>query len=140
MALLNLRNRSATAEVKEPEVKEDVWLHSICDMCFAECPTLVHRVDGVVVKVEGDPNGPFGNGRLFRAVGDRPLPSWAAEIDASSWGQVFLKYVISHPAATIAIPGTSKPHHAVDNMTAASGRLPGAELRHEMEKTMDRLL
>ncbi len=64
MALLNLRNHSATAEVKDPEVKEDVWLHSICDMCFAECPTLVHRVDGVVVKVEGDPDGPFGNGRL----------------------------------------------------------------------------
>ena len=85
-------------------------------------------------------NRPFGNGRLFRAVGDRPLPGWAGEIDASSWAQVFLKYIISHPAATIAIPGTSKPHHAVDNMTAASGRLPGAELRHEMEKTMDRLL
>ena len=91
---------------------------------------------GVAVLV----NRPFGKGRLFKAVGDRPLPGWAAEIDASSWGQVFLKYVISHPAATIAIPGTSKPHHAVDNMTAASGRLPGAELRHEMEKTMDRLL
>ena len=85
-------------------------------------------------------NRPFGNGRLFRAVGDRPLPGWAGEIDASSWAQVFLKYIISHPAATIAIPGTSKPHHAVDNMTAASGRLPGAELRHAMEKIMDRLL
>ncbi len=85
-------------------------------------------------------NRPFGNGKLFSAVGDRQLPGWAAEIDASSWGQVFLKYIISHPAATIPIPGTSKPHHAVDNMTAASGRLPGAELRHEMERFMDRLL
>ena len=91
---------------------------------------------GVAVLV----NRPFGNGNLFSAVGDRPLPGWAAEIDASSWGQVFLKYIISHPAATIPIPGTSKPHHAVDNMAAASGRLPGAELRQEMERFMDKLL
>ncbi len=91
---------------------------------------------GVAVLV----NRPFGNGKLFSAVGDRPLPGWAAEIDASSWGQVFLKYIISHPAATIPIPGTSKPHHAVDNMAAASGRLPDAELRHEMEQLMDSLL
>ena len=85
-------------------------------------------------------NRPFGNGKLFSAVGDRSLPGWAAEIDASSWGQVFLKYVISHPAATIPIPGTSKPHHAADNMGAASGRLPDAGLRQEMEQFMDGLL
>ncbi len=91
---------------------------------------------GVAVLV----NRPFGNGKLFTAVGDRPLPGWAAEIDASSWAQVFLKYVISHPAATIPIPGTSRPHHAVDNMAATSGRLPGAELRREMERFMDSLL
>lgn len=91
---------------------------------------------GVAVLV----NRPFGKGKLFSVVDDRPLPDWAGEIDASSWGQVFLKYIISHPAATVPIPGTSKPHHAVDNMTAASGRLPGAELRVEMERFMDRLL
>ena len=51
-------------------------------------------------------------------MGDRPLPDWASDIDAQSWGQVFLKYVASHPAATIPIPGTSKPHHAADNMGA----------------------
>jgi aryl-alcohol dehydrogenase-like predicted oxidoreductase len=91
---------------------------------------------GVAVLV----NRPFGNGKLFSAVGDRPLPGWAAEIDAKSWGQVFLKYIISHPAATIPIPGTSRPHHAVDNVAAASGRLPGAELRRVMERFMDSLL
>jgi aryl-alcohol dehydrogenase-like predicted oxidoreductase len=85
-------------------------------------------------------NRPFGRGSLFSAVGDTPLPDWAAEIDASTWGQVFLKYVISHPAATVPIPGTSKPQHAVDNMTAARGRLPGVEMRREMEQFMDRLL
>jgi len=91
---------------------------------------------GVAVLV----NRPFGNGKLFNAVGDRRLPGWAADIDASSWAQVFLKYILSHPAATIPIPGTSKPQHAVDNLTAARGRLPSAVMRHEMERFMDRLL
>jgi aryl-alcohol dehydrogenase-like predicted oxidoreductase len=92
--------------------------------------------NGVAVLV----NRPFGKGRLFQAVGDRPLPDWAADIDATSWGQVFLKYVISHPAATIPIPGTTKPHHAADNMGALSGRLPDQKLRGEMEQFMDSLL
>ena len=65
---------------------------------------------------------------------------WAAEIDAQSWGQVFLKYIISHPAATIPIPGTSKPHHAEDNMSAMTGRLPGMELREEMGAFVKKLL
>ena len=92
--------------------------------------------NGVAVLV----NRPFGKGRLFQAVGDRPLPDWAPEIDATSWGQVFLKYVVSHPAATIPIPGTTKPHHAADNMGALSGRLPDQKLRGEMERFMDSLL
>jgi aryl-alcohol dehydrogenase-like predicted oxidoreductase len=85
-------------------------------------------------------NRPFGKGRLFEAVRGRELPDWAGDIDASSWGQVFLKYVISHPAATIPIPGTSKPHHAEDNLAAMVGRLPDAEMRKEMEAFMDGLL
>jgi aryl-alcohol dehydrogenase-like predicted oxidoreductase len=92
--------------------------------------------NGVAVLV----NRPFGKGRLFQAVGDRPLPDWASEIDANSWAQVFLKYVVSHPAATIPIPGTTKPHHAADNMGALSGRLPDQKLRGEMERFMDSLL
>ena len=85
-------------------------------------------------------NLPFGRGRLFAAVGDSPLPDWAADIDAGSWAQVFLKYVMSHPASPIPIPGTTKPHHAEDNLTAARGRLPDANLRAEMEKFIDPLL
>jgi aryl-alcohol dehydrogenase-like predicted oxidoreductase len=73
-------------------------------------------------------------------VKGRDLPDWAAEIDAQSWGQVFLKYIISHPAATIPIPGTTKPHHARDNMGAMVGRLPDVALRQEMESYMDALL
>jgi aryl-alcohol dehydrogenase-like predicted oxidoreductase len=84
-------------------------------------------------------NLPFGRGRLFARVGDRPLPDWAAEIDAGSWGQVFLKYVISHPAVTAAIPGTTKPHHAVDNMGACRGSLPDPALRSRIEAFYDGL-
>ena len=85
-------------------------------------------------------NRPFGKGDLFRTVREKPLPPWAADIDATSWGQLFLKYIVSHPAATIPIPGTSKPHHAVDNMGAMTGRLPDPGLRREIERFMDTLL
>jgi aryl-alcohol dehydrogenase-like predicted oxidoreductase len=85
-------------------------------------------------------NRPFNDGKMFRAVIDRPLPDWAADIDCESWGQVFLKYVISHPAATIPIPGTTKPHHAADNIGALKGRLPDQDLRREMEGLMDFML
>ncbi len=85
-------------------------------------------------------NLPFGRGRLFTAVGDHPLPDWAREIDATSWAQVFLKYVYSHPGAIIPIPGTTKPHHAEDNLRAAVGRLPDTALRREMEIYIDPLL
>jgi aryl-alcohol dehydrogenase-like predicted oxidoreductase len=85
-------------------------------------------------------NLPFGRGRLFNAVGDRRLPEWAADIDANSWAQVFLKYVMSHSSSPIPIPGTTKPHHAEDNIAAARGRLPDADLRREMERFIDPLL
>lgn len=84
-------------------------------------------------------NLPFGRGRLFRSVGRRSLPVWAADIDCSSWAQVFLKYVVSHPAITCVIPGTTKEHHAVDNQGAGRGRLPDAALRRTMESFIDRL-
>ena len=85
-------------------------------------------------------NLPFGRGRLFDAVGDRPLPDWAADMDAGSWAQVFLKYIMSHPSGAIPIPGTTKPHHAEDNVNAARGRLPDAALRREMESFIDPFL
>jgi len=85
-------------------------------------------------------NLPFARGRLFRAVSDLPLPGWAADMDAESWGQIFLKYVISYPASTLPIPGTTKPHHARDNMGATVGRLPDTGLRREIEKFIEPLL
>jgi aryl-alcohol dehydrogenase-like predicted oxidoreductase len=61
-------------------------------------------------------------------------------MDATSWGQIFLKYVISYPAATLPIPGTTKPHHAEDNLGASLGRLPDAALRREIESYIEPLL
>ena len=84
-------------------------------------------------------NVPFGRGRLFSAVGDRPLPDWSAEFDCDSWGQFFLKYIVGHPAVTCVIPGTAKPHYATDNMGAAMGRLPDAAMRTKMEEFFDNL-
>lgn len=84
-------------------------------------------------------NLPFGRGRLFEATRDRPLPDWAAEIGAQSWAQLFLKYIISHPSRPIAIPGTDKVAYVDDNLGAARGALPDADLRRRMERFIDDL-
>ena len=74
-------------------------------------------------------NRPFAGGELFARLRRKPLPSWAAEIDCDSWAQILLKFVVSHPAVTCAIPATSRVAHLRDNMKAAYGRLPDAGLR-----------
>jgi len=86
-------------------------------------------------------NLPLGgrNGSLFTRVANKPLPPWAGEIDAQSWGQVFLKYVVSHPAVTAAIPGTTRLKNMEDNQAAGRGRLPDAALRKRMEEYWDAL-
>lgn len=110
--------------------------YSLADRAAADRILPLAQDKGVAVLV----NRPFGKGKLFDAVKDVDLPDWAADIDAKSWGQVFLKYIISHPAATLPIPGTSKPHHAEDNLGALAGRLPDMAMRQEMEKIMDGLM
>src|SRR3990172_2913254 len=107
--------------------------YSLGDRAAADkvLPLAVDKGLGVFINV------PFGRGRLFESVGQRPLPDWAAEFDCKSWGQFFLKYIISHPAVTVAIPGTRKPQHAEDNIGAAIGRLPDAALRRRMEDFID---
>jgi aryl-alcohol dehydrogenase-like predicted oxidoreductase len=77
-------------------------------------------------------NRAYEDGRLFARVRGKPLPEWASEFDCASWGQFFLKYVISHPAVTCVIPATSKVKHLVDNMGAGRGRLPDATMRARM--------
>jgi diketogulonate reductase-like aldo/keto reductase len=77
-------------------------------------------------------NRPFSQAGLFGKVRGKPLPPWCADIDCSSWAQFFLKWIISHPEVTCAIPGTGRVAHIEDNMAACTGRLPGAALRKKM--------
>lgn len=74
-------------------------------------------------------NRPFSGGDLFNRLRGKPLPSWASEIDCQSWAQILLKFVVSHPVITCAIPATSKVTHLKDNMKAGLGRMPDAGLR-----------
>ncbi|SMP59199.1 aldo/keto reductase [Noviherbaspirillum suwonense] len=77
-------------------------------------------------------NQPFGGGGLLRSLADKPLPAWANDIGCASWAQVLLKYVVSHPAVTCAIPGTSRPQHMRDNVAAGMGIVPDAAMRRRM--------
>jgi diketogulonate reductase-like aldo/keto reductase len=77
-------------------------------------------------------NRPFAEGAVFRKVIRQPLPPWAKEIGCASWAQFLLKFVISHPAVTCAIPATSKVEHLIDNMQAGMGQLPDAATRERM--------
>lgn len=77
-------------------------------------------------------NRPYEGGSLFRRVKGKELPAWAGEFDCVSWGQFFLKYIISHPAVTCVIPGTANPNHLRDNLKAGMGKLPDAAQRKQM--------
>ena len=82
-------------------------------------------------------NRPFESGELFSRLKGKSIPEWAKEFDCTSWGQFMLKYIISHPAVTCAIPATAKVHHLRDNMGAAYGRLPDDIDRKKMVKVFD---
>ena len=77
-------------------------------------------------------NRPFDGGALFGPVRGKPLPAWAAEFDCTNWAQFFLKFIVSHPAVTCAIPATSRVPHMLENMGAGFGRLPDAATRQRM--------
>jgi aryl-alcohol dehydrogenase-like predicted oxidoreductase len=87
---------------------------------------------GVAVLV----NRPFEDGDLFDAVKGKPLPAWAAEFDAASWGQVFLKYILAHPAVTAVIPATGKIRHLEDNLAAGRGRLPNPQQKAQIVEAL----
>jgi len=84
-------------------------------------------------------NLPFGRNSLFRKAGNRPLPDFAAEIGARSWAQLFLKFILSHPAVTAVIPGTDKPAYMLDNLQAGRGPMPDAALRRRIVEYWDAL-
>lgn len=98
-------------------------------------PVAIERKIAVMVAV---PLGGRGGSLLQQAAGHE-LPGWAADIDVSSWSQFCLKYVISHPAVSCAIPGSSKVEHLEDNQAAGHGRLPDEAMRRKMEQFWDRL-
>ena len=83
------------------------------------------RERGIAVIV----NRPFAGGGLIRRLNSLPVPAWASEIDCTSWAQLLLKFVVSHPAVTCAIPATSKIEHLRDNMSAGSGKMPNEKMR-----------
>lgn len=84
-------------------------------------------------------NRPFDGGALFAKVRGKPLPVWAAEFDCTNWAQFFLKFVVSHPAVTCAIPATSQVPHMLENMGAGFGRLPDDAARRRMQAVFDNL-
>ena len=94
--------------------------YALDDRGAAERLLPLARERGVAVLV----NRPFGGGGLLRRLSGKPLPAWAAEIGCVSWAQILLKFVLSHPAVTCAIPGTGRPDHMRDNVAAGVGAVP----------------
>jgi diketogulonate reductase-like aldo/keto reductase len=84
-------------------------------------------------------NRPFRQGALIREIERHPLPEWAAEIDCTCWAQFLLKFIVSHPAVTCAIPATTSVAHVRENMGAAHGRLPDEPLRRRMIAHVEQL-
>jgi diketogulonate reductase-like aldo/keto reductase len=84
-------------------------------------------------------NRPFQQGMLTRRLARIPLPGWATEIEARSWAQIILKFILAHPAVTVAIPATTRVDHVRENVAAAAGPLPDAALRRRMAATVQAL-
>ena len=84
-------------------------------------------------------NRPFAEGALFRRTKGKPLPPWAAELGIASWAQYFLKWIVSHPAVTCAIPGTGRPDHMRDNLVAGHGKVPDEKGRRRLAEYFDAL-
>jgi diketogulonate reductase-like aldo/keto reductase len=84
-------------------------------------------------------NRPFESGAMFRRIRGRSLPSWAADVGCTSWAQLFLKYVVSHPAVTCAIPATADVAHLEDNMAAGNEPMPDAAMRAQIARAWDEL-
>jgi len=96
-------------------------------------PAAAERGLGVLI------NRPFETGMLFDRYGKKPLPEWSSEIGCANWAQFFLKFVISHPAVTCAIPATSKVPHMIENMGAMIGPMPDEVMRKRMVQYVDSL-
>jgi aryl-alcohol dehydrogenase-like predicted oxidoreductase len=111
--------------------------YSLGDRLAAERLLPLAADRGIAVMI----NVPFGGGQSSQLdlVEGRELPDFAAEFDCTTWPQFFLKYIVSHPAVTCAIPGTRRVQYVDDNFGAALGRLPDAALRRRQEEFFDSL-
>ena len=83
-------------------------------------------------------NRPFAGGGIFQRVAGKPVPDWAAEIDCASWAQLMLKFIVSHPAITCAIPASAKVEHTRDNMKGGYGRMPDEAMRRRIAEAIER--
>ena len=132
-------HRSAHAHLEQVLLREPIdfvqFNYSIRERHAEQSLLGVAQERGVAVLV----NEPFETGTLFTLVKGKSLPSWAADYGINNWSQFFLKYIISHPAVTCVIPGTSSPKNVVDNMLAGKGPLPDENARRKMVQVMEGL-
>lgn len=119
----------------QPDFDFVQFSYSIADREAEEKLLPAARARGKAVLV----NRPFRTGELFERVRGKALPEWAGEIGCTAWSQFFLKFVISHPAVTCAIPATSSVEHMRENMAALAGPLPDEPMRRRMAEYYDRV-
>ena len=116
-------------EVMRKEPLDFVQLnYSVCEREAEQVLLPLARDRGMATLI----NRPYMRGELFSRVRGRPLPGWAADIDCTSWGQVFMKFIVSHPAVTCVIPATTSARNQKDNLAGGSGRLPDEALRQRI--------
>ena len=115
------------------------------DFIQVTCNALDHEVERTILPLAQDRgmaviiNRPYRHSQLIDLVQRHPLPGWAAEAGAKNWPEFLLKYIVSHPAVTCAIPATSQVEHVRENMGAAYGLLPGAAMRRRMAAHVEAL-
>jgi len=123
------RNHQELADLLQTEEFDFLQLSYSIDERSVESNLLPIAADkGIAVLA----NRPFRRGETFKKAKNKSLPDWAAEIGCESWAQFFLKYAVSHPAVTCAIPATGNSQHMLDNMGANTGSLPDDAMRQEM--------
>ena len=129
------RHREMARVMADSRVDSVQFTYNIVDRAAEQrlLPLAAERGLAVVI------NRPFRRGELFRRFGNHPLPDWAREIGCANWAQFFLKFIISHPAVTCAIPATSSVAHMNENMGALYGPLPDAALRDRMVRYVESL-
>lgn len=128
-------NDNLVAAIKDYPIDFIQCQYNLLDRSVEEYLLPAAMDHGVAVMI----NVPFARGRLFGATKGHDIPEFAKDFGVDTWGKFFLKYIISHPAVTVAIPGTTFPHHVVDNLGALKGRLPDAAERLKMVAFIENL-